>query len=41
MEFHSGFIGAEIKEDEKTGKCVLPVLFWAVAEKKECKEFSN
>jgi len=38
MEFHSGFIGAEIEEDEKLGKCVQPVQFWAVAEKHESKK---
>merc|ERR1719373_1555569 len=33
MEFHSGFIGAELAEDEELGDYVKPVQFWAVGKK--------
>merc|ERR1711953_433394 len=32
MEFHSGFIGVEMGEDENVGKIVTPAQFWAVAQ---------
>jgi len=38
MEFHSGFIGAEIEEDSIIGKFVKPVQFWAVSEAIEKEE---